>query len=80
MGASFLLVNATVIDQFNAKDSEIKKYPLYLGNVSQDFTAINMNKTELNWYVYGFRVDYNIIDTSNIIDICKYLMKKHDIK
>ena len=74
MGASFLLVNATVIDQFNAKDSEIKKYPLYLGN------AINMNKTELNGYVYGSRVDYNIIDTSNIIDICKYLMKKHDIK
>ena len=37
-------------------------------------------KTGLNGYVYEFSVDYNIIDTSNIIDIHKYLMKKYDIK
>ena len=30
--------------------------------------------------VYDFSVDYIIIDISNIIDIHKYLMKKHDIK
>ena len=29
---------------------------------------------------YKFSVDYNIIDTSNIINIHKYLMKKHNIK
>ena len=29
---------------------------------------------------YKFSVDYNIIDNSNIINIHKYLMKKHDIK
>ena len=49
-----------------------------LGNVSKDFTAINMKKkkkTRLNGYVYKFSVDYNIIDTSNIIDIHKYFMK-----
>ena len=28
---------------------------------------------------YDFSVDYNTIDTSNIIDIHKYLMKKHNI-
>ena len=39
-----------------------------------------MKKTGLNRYVYNFSVDYNIIDTSNIIDIHKYLKKKHDIK
>ena len=39
-----------------------------------------MKKTGLNGYVYNFSVDYNIIDTSNIIDIHKYLKKKHDIK
>ena len=50
-----------------------------LGNVSKDFTAINMEKTGLNGYVYEFSVDYNIIDSTNIIDICKYLMEKHDI-
>ena len=65
--------------QFKTKDSEIKKYPLCLGNVSKDFTAINMKKAGLNGYFYKFFVDYNIIDTSNIVDVHKYLMKKHDI-
>ena len=37
-------------------------------------------KAELNGYVYDFLVDYNVTDASNIIDIHKYLMKKHDIK
>ena len=50
------------------------------GNVSKDFTSINMKKTGLNIYVYGFSVGYNIIDTSNIIDIHKYLMKNYDVK
>ena len=39
-----------------------------------------MRKTGLNRYIYEFSLDYNIIDTSNIIDINKYLMKKYDIK
>ena len=39
-----------------------------------------MKKTVLNEYVYEFSFDYNSIDTSNIINIHKYLMKNHDIK
>ena len=35
---SFLFVNATIICQFKAKDSKIKKYSFCLGNVSKDFT------------------------------------------
>ena len=62
------------------KDSETKKYPLCLGNISKDFTTNNMKKTGLNGYVHEFSLDYNIIDTSNIINIYKYLMKMHDIK
>ena len=77
---SFLFVNATKIYQFKAKDPEIKRYPLCLGNISKDFTAFNMKRTGLSGYVCKFSVDYNIIDSSNIIDIHKYLMKKHDIK
>ena len=30
--------------------------------------------------VYNFSVDYYIIDTNNIINIHKYLIKKYDIK
>ena len=44
---SFLFVNATKIYQFKAKDSEIKKNPLRLGNISGDYSAKNMIKTEL---------------------------------
>ena len=39
-----------------------------------------MVKTELHGYIYDFFVDYNIIDISNIINIHKYLMEKHDIR
>ena len=39
-----------------------------------------MKKIGLNGYVYEFFVDYNIIGTSNIIDIHKYLMKKYNKK
>ena len=41
---SFLFVNATKIYQFKAKESEITKYPLCLGNISGDFSANNMKK------------------------------------
>ena len=37
-------------------------------------------KTGLNEYAYNFSVDYIIIDTSYIIDINKYLMKKAQLK
>ena len=73
--------------QFKAKFSEIKKYTLCLGNISGDFTDYNMQKkqktkkkTGSNWCVYNFPVDYRAFDTSKIIDIRKYLMKKVDIK
>ena len=72
---SFLCVNATKTYQFKAKDSEIKKYPLCLGNVSIDFSANNLIKIGLNGSVHNFSVDYFIIDTSIIINIHKYLWK-----
>ena len=75
-GNSFSFVNATKIYQF--KDSEKKKNPLCLGNISIDFSADNTIKTGLNGSAYDFFVQY-IIDTSNIINICKYLMKKNGI-
>ena len=39
-----------------------------------------MKKTGLNGYVYDFNVDYEYIAIDDILDIHKYLMKKHDIK
>ena len=43
---SFLFANATKVFQFKAKDSEIKDYALYLGNISKDFTINNLKKQD----------------------------------
>ena len=71
---SFFFINATKIYQFKVKDSE-------------DFSANNMNNAGLNGCVYEFPVDYRLFllidrtfDFSNISNIRKYLMKKHDLK
>ena len=65
--------------KFRAKDSETATR-LCLGNISTDFSVDNMKKTRLSGYVCDFSVDYNTIAVGDILDIHKYLMKKHDIK
>ena len=73
---SYLFVNGTEIYKFKAKDSEIVASPSCLGNISKDWSADNMKKTEFNGYVYDFSVDYDVTDVDDIKDINKYLMKK----
>ena len=51
---SFLFVNATKVYQFKAKNSEIKDYALCLGNVSKNFTIINMRKNRIKRDLYNF--------------------------
>ena len=53
---------------------------MFLQKISGDLWVNNMKKTGLNGCVHDFSVDYKIFDTSDIIDIHKYFMKKHDIK
>ena len=78
---SFLFVNATKIYQFKAKDSEIIKHSMCLGNISGDFSADNMKITGLSGCVYDLSVDYKTFDTSDNINIHKYFVKKkHDIR
>ena len=48
--------------------------------MSKDFTVGNMKKTGLYGYVYDFSTDYNGTDVDDILDIHRYLMKKHGIK
>ena len=73
---SYLFVNSTEIHKFKAKDSEIVVTPLYLGNISKDFSVDNMKKTGLNGYVYDFSVDYDAIAVDDILNIHKYLMEE----
>ena len=77
---SYLFVNGTEIIKFKAKDSETVAYSLRLGNISKDISVGNMKNAGLNRYVYDFSVEYNAITVTDILDIHKYLMEKHDIK
>ena len=54
----------------------MKKKPKKTNKLKKQ-TNKQIKKTGLNGYVYDFLVDYIIIDTSNIINIHKYLMKKN---
>ena len=80
MGAtvSYLLMLQNYIS--SKQKTPNKKCSLCLGNISGDFSGNNMKSPWLNGNCYDFSADYNISDTSNIIDIHRYLMKKHDIK
>ena len=62
--------------QFKAKDSEMKICPFCLGSISKDVTLNNMKKTMFKGSVTVFSVDFNAINTSNILDIHKYLLKE----
>ena len=59
---------------------DLKVYPLCLGNISKNVSIDNMKKTRLHGYVYNFSVDYDATAVADILDIHKYLIKKHDIK
>ena len=75
---SYLFINGTENIKFKAKDSEIVAAPLYLGNISNNWSVGNLKDTGLNGYVYAFSVNYNAITVDNIKDIDKHLMKKNN--
>ena len=75
---SYLFVNGKEIIKFKAKHSEIVAYPLWLGNISKDWSVDNMKKTVLKGYVYNFSVDYDAISVSDILDMHKYLIEKNE--
>ena len=77
---SYLFVNGTEIISFKANDSEIAATPLCLGNISKDFSVDNTKTTGLNGCFYDFSVDYDAIPADDILDIHKYLIKKHGVK
>ena len=50
------------------------------GKCSKDFAVDNINKTGLYRYVYDFPANHDRIGVDDILDIHKYLIKKHNIK
>ena len=73
---SFLLKKKKKIYELKAKDSEIKLFPLCSGNNSKGFVLDNMKKIELKGDVKAFSVDYDPINTSDILDIHRFSMKE----
>ena len=55
---SYLLVNGKQGLKFKAKDDQIVKEILCLGNISDDWTAANAQKTGFWGEIYDFAVDY----------------------
>ena len=76
---SYLFVNGKRELKFKAKDDEIVKEILCLGNISDDWTAENAQKTGLWGEIYDFAVDYTSTNISGIYNVHRYLMKKHNI-
>ena len=76
---SYLFVNGKRELKFKAKDDQIVKEILCLGNISDDWTAANAQKTGLWGEIYDFAVDYTSTNIGDIYNIHRYLMKKHNI-
>ena len=74
---SYLFVNGIEIIKFKAKDTEIIPGVFCLGNISKYFPTGYMKKT--GWYgtVYDFSVDYGAVSVDDILNINKYLIRKH---
>ena len=75
---SFLFVNATKVYQFKAKKLRNKTLCTVVSSyISKDFTINNLKeRTGLKGVVKFFSVDFNPIDTNNILHIHKYLIKR----
>ena len=80
MEAKVSFVSGTKVYQFKAKDSEIKDYAMYLGNVSKGFKIDIMKKTGLKGVVNFFSVDFNPILINDVLDIHIYLMERTSYK
>ena len=76
---SYLFVNGVEQLKFKTKNSEIKRVPLCLGNLSDNWSQTNQTKTGLYGNIYDFAVDYLPISVGKIYDICRYLMKRNNI-
>ena len=73
---SYLFVNGKQELKFKAKDDQIVKEILCLGNISDDWTAANAQKTGLWDEIYDFAVDYTSTNIGDIYNVHRYLMKK----
>ena len=77
---SYLFVNGRQELKFKAKTDQLVKEKLCIGNLSDQWTASESEKTGLNGNIYDFVVDYKSINgVKPIYDMHRYLMTKLNI-
>ena len=77
---SYLFVNGRQELKFKAKNDQLVKEKLCIGNLSDQWTASESEKTGLYGNIYDFVVDYEeIVGVKPIYDIHRFLMTKHNV-
>ena len=77
---SYLLVKSRQELKFKCKTDELVKENLCIGNLSDQWTPSESEKTGLYGKIYYFVVDYEqIVGVETIYDMHRYLMTKHNI-
>ena len=77
---SFLFVNGRQELKFKCKTNQLVKEKLCIGNLSDQWTASESEKTGLHGNIYDFVVDYEkILGAKPIYDMHRYLITKHNI-
>ena len=78
---SYLFVNGRQELKFKCKTDQLVKEKLCIGNLSDQWTTSESEKTGLYGNIYDFVVDYEqIVGVKTIYDMHRYLMTKHNIK
>ena len=77
---SYLYVNGTQELKFKTKTDQLVKEKLCLGNLSDQWTTSESEKTGLYGKIFDFVVDYeHVAETTKILDMHRYLITKHSI-
>ena len=77
---SYLFVNGRQELKFKCKTDQLVKEKLCIGNLSDQWTTSESEKTGLYGKIYDFVVDYEqIAGVKAIYDMHRYLMNKHNI-
>ena len=76
----YLYVNGNQELKFKAKAGQLVKEKLCLGNLSDQWTTSESEKTRLYGKIYDFVVDYeHVAEATKILDMHRYLITKHSI-
>ena len=77
---SYLFVNGRQELKFKCKTDQLVKEKLCIGNLSDQWTASESEKTGLYGNIYDLVIDYEqILGVNPIYDMHRYLMTKHNI-